>query len=354
MKKRVWISYFILAFLCFGLLNFKLQRLEKIRGPFFGFEELFAAASKDAKGLELAELKSENMHLKSQLDEVKGYLLSEDHVESIFQKCIKYENDYDLEFSAYYKRRLDGVAELLSHAKWQVTANVIYREPSNWSSAIWVDAGETHNKMYKKKIIAVDSPVIFGDHLVGVVEKVDKYKSLVRLITDSRVTPSVRCVRGYEQDAYIKNHMMRLKEVLSLQDGKYAPLENALALQIDNFNGEEQTDFLGKGYVSGSSHPIWRGRSLCLQGTGFNYNFGDDEGAPQSLHENSKIPLFQKGDVLLTTGMDGVFPANLLVAFVTKVFPMKEGAVSCDLQAKISLPEFIDLRKVTILPPLPK
>jgi cell shape-determining protein MreC len=50
--------------------------------------------------------------------------------------------------------------------------------------------------------------------------------------------------------------------------------------------------------------------------------------------------------------MDGVFPKGLLVAFVSDVTSMKEGAVSCELKAKICLPEFSDLRKVTILPPL--
>lgn len=354
MKKRVGSSYFLLAFLCFSLLNFRFSFIEKIRGPFFGFEELFAAKTIDPITLELSELKAENLQLKSRLNEVQGYLLSEDHIEGIYNKCVKYEaTTDDVLFSSFYQRRLNHLIDFLSAAKWQVTANVIYREPANWSSALWVDTGSFENKKFGKEVVAVNSPVIFGEHLIGVIEKVEKNKSLVRLITDSRVAPSVRCVRGYEQNALIRAHLQKLKELLSVQnDDRYATLINELGSQIIALENEGQTEFLAKGILTGSSNPIWRSRSLLLHGIGFNYDFGDEEGPPRTLHETSDIPLFQRGDALLTTGMDGVFPPGLLVAFVTEVVPMKEGAVSCDLKAKISLPEFSDLTKVTILPPI--
>jgi rod shape-determining protein MreC len=352
MKKRASFSYFVLALLCFSLLNFRFSFIENIRGPFFGFEELFAARATDQSAMEIAELKAENLHLKQQLSDVKTYLQSEDYLENLLKKCAYYENDTPSNFSTYYKRRLDETIDYLNIAKWQVSANVIYREPSNWGSSVWVDVGQVHNKMYRQKIIAIDSPVILGDHLIGVVEKVDKHKSLVRLITDSKISPSVRCVRGHEQDILLKNSMHKLIDVLSLQEGdKYAHVIKALSEEV-KLSGDDQSQFLAKGVLHGSSHPVWRSRSLELQGVGFNYDFGDQEGAPRLLHEESKSALFQKGDALLTTGMDGVFPPNLLVAFVSEVKPLKEGAVSCDLKAKIALPEFSDLRKVTILPPI--
>ncbi|MCH9617542.1 MAG: hypothetical protein SP4CHLAM5_06670 [Chlamydiia bacterium] len=346
-------SYFLLAFICFSLLNFHFSFIEKIRGPFFGFEELFAAKTIDPIALEISELKAENLQLKSQLNEVQGYLLSVDHIEDIYKKCVKYETASDSLFSSFYQRRLNHLIDFLSSSRWQITANVIYREPANWSSALWVDVGLSDNKKLGKEVVAINSPVIFGDHLIGVIEKVEKNKSLVRLITDSRVAPSVRCVRGYEQHALIRNHLERVKELLALQsDSRYKYLLEELDAQITLLNQEGQTAFLAKGILCGSSNPIWRSRSHILRGVGFNYDFGDEEGPPRSLHENAGTPLFQKGDALLTTGMDGVFPAGLLAAFVTEVTPMKEGAVSCDLKAKISLPEFADLTKVTILPPI--
>ncbi|MCH9621170.1 MAG: hypothetical protein S4CHLAM20_05870 [Chlamydiia bacterium] len=354
MKKRAGFSYFILAFLCFCLLNFRFSFLENMRGPFLGFEELFAARPKDQKSIELSELKAENLHLREQIEEVKTYLQSEDYLEAIFKKCLYYETDTPSNYSSYFKRRLDQFVSYLNVAKWQVPANVIYREPANWGSSIWVDVGEMQNKVYKKKIVAVDSPVIFGDQLIGVIEKVDKHKSLVRLITDSKVSPSVRCVRGAESQVLLKNSCLKLRELLSLNEkNEYKSLIKAIDDQLEQFD-ETLTDYLAKGFLQGSSHPIWRSRSNELQGIGFNYDFADDEGAPRLLHETNKVPLFQKGDALLTTGMDGVFPANLLVAYVSKVEPLKEGAVSCELKAKITLPEFSDLRKVTILPPVHK
>ncbi len=353
MKKRAWFSYFILAILCFSLLNFKYPFILALRGPIFGFEELFAASSIDLKDLEISELKAENLHLKEQIEAATSYLLSADHIETIYKKCTKYENENAEEFSSFYTRRLDETVSLLKQTKWMVPCNVIYRDPSNWSSAIWVDVGSLQNKLYKKEIIAVDSPVIFGNQLIGVVEKVEKTKSLVRLITDSTISPSVRCVRGYEQKAHIHNYCKHLRDLLQIEDlDTNKSLIEELDHTISSFNDNEQSFYLAKGYTMGSSHPIWRGRSLTLQGIGFNYDFGDDEGAPKSIHDATNIPLFQKGDVLLTTGLDGVFPSGLLVAFVTEVFSLKEGAVSCELQAKIALPEFSDLSKVTILPPM--
>jgi len=353
MKKRTWLSYFLLGIFCFALLNFQPRFLLRFQGPFFGFEELFAASFIDPKTLEISDLQKENAHLKKQIEAATAFLLSSDHIEKIYKKCSAYEVANKEAFSSFYARRLEEMVLFLNQAKWQIPCNVIYRDPANWSSAIWVDVGSKDNALYKREIIAINSPVIFGNQLVGVVEKVEKGKSLVRLITDSRVNPAVRCVRGGEQKAYIHNACKQLKDLLQIHgDTLYSGVIDQLDTLISSFNNEDQSYYLAKGYMMGSSTPIWRSRSLTLQGVGFNYDFGDEEGPPKSIHDPSQIPLFQKGDLLLTTGLDGVFPSGLVVGYVKEVFPLKEGAVSCDLEAKIPLPEFSDLRKVTILPPM--
>jgi rod shape-determining protein MreC len=353
MKQRASLSYFLLAVGFFLLLNVKFDSLEKIRGPFFGFEELFAFSSVDSKLVELAELKAENLHLKEQMEEVKAYLLSEDHIEEICAKCLTYSKGEESHYSAFYRRKLEELINFINISKWQITANVIYREPGSWSSAIWIDVGSVKNKILNKTIVAVDSPVVFGDYLIGVVERVGKYKSLVRLITDSKIAPSVRCVRGDQQLCYINNRCKKLSELLELfPKESYQNLQKALKEQINEYKKDGVTNYYAKGILHGSSNPIWRSRSQTLTGVGFNYDFGDEQGAPKSLHEQLQEPLFQKGDALITTGMDGVFPPNLLVAFVSDISPLREGDVSCNLKAKIALDEFSDLRKVTVLPPI--
>ena len=355
MKKRIWLSYFILAFLFFIYTNMHFQSIENIRGPFFGFEDLFASSTHDQKSITIASLKSENIHLKKQIEEAKKYLSSEEHIESIHNKCLRYDQSDLGEFSSYYKRRLNQMINYLSLSKWQLSANIIYREPANWNSAIWIDIGTESNTELQTDIVAINSPVIIGEHLIGLIEKVDKHKSLVRLITDSRVTPSVRCVRGGEQESMIKNYCIKLKDILSIyNDHDFHPLIKRLDEQISKFDIDGHTQYLGKGYLVGTSHPIWRSRSLLLNGYGFNYNYGDEEGPPKFLYEDLSSPLFQKGDALLTTGMDGIFPPNLLVGFVETVSKLKEGAVTCELKAMISYPEFSDMTQVTVLPPVDK
>ena len=353
MKKWAGLSYFFLALFLFVLFNVKFERLEKIRGPFFGFEELFAISSTDSKLVELSELKTENLHLKEQMEEVKSFLLSEDHIEEMCARCIAFSEEEPSRYSSFYRRKLEELINFLNVSKYQVGANVIYREPASWSSAIWVDVGSAKNKLLDKTIVAVDSPVVIGDYLIGVIEKVEKNKSLVRLITDSKIAPSVRCVRGDNQASFVYNRCKKLHELLSLfQQEKYSILKKALENQIEGYKEEGISSFYAKGILNGSSNPLWRCRSQTLQGTGFNYDFGDEEGPPRSLHEQLEEPLFEIGDALLTTGMDGVFPPGLIVAFVSEISPLKEGDVSCNLKAKIALEEFSDLRRVTILPPI--
>ena len=49
---------------------------------------------------------------------------------------------------------------------------MVFREPSSWSSAFWIDVGERQNKALGKNIVAKNSPVLFGTSIVGVVEYV--------------------------------------------------------------------------------------------------------------------------------------------------------------------------------------
>lgn len=355
MRKKEVFSYFILAISIFFLLNVRLQFVEKMRGPFFGFEDLFAAKSHDEQLVEISTLKTENIQLKNQLSLVQNYLSSMDHIEDIYSKCESYSESTDEEFSTFYKKRLNQTLTHLNLVKWQVSANVIYRDPANWSSAIWVDVGSDQNTLLGKEVICENSPVVLGDQLIGVIEQVGKSKSKVRLITDAKLTPSVRCIRGFEQKRMLVNYCRKIKDVLAIDNSTAAQnLALAMTEYVKKYKEPSETKYLAKGYVQGSAAPIWRSRSLVLQGKGFNYDFGDEENAPISIHTEEGKNLFQPGDFLCTSGMDGVFPPNLLVGVVTHIRSLEEGAVACDLQAEIILPEYNNLQNVTILPPICK
>jgi cell shape-determining protein MreC len=64
------------------------------------------------------------------------------------------------------------------------------------------------------------------------------------------------------------------------------------------------------------------------------------------------MQLVQKGDILVTTGMDGIFPAGLRTGQVSKVFPLREGASAYDLDAVSLIENFDSISYVTVLPPI--
>lgn len=199
------------------------------------------------------------------------------------------------------KKQVEGYAEvrdLLDLDMKALPAKVIFREPDSWSSVLWINVG-IRNK------VAVGSPVMLGPSIIGVVEYVEEKTSKVRLVTDPNLTPSVRAVRG--------------------------------------------DSFLAKGELRGSVHPLWRMKSHILKGVGFNYDFPDEKGAPRDLRSGD---ILKVGDLLVTTGYDGIFPAGLEVGIVTKVEPLREGACSYNLEAHLSAGNLDDLNYLLVLPPL--
>ena len=165
-------------------------------------------------------------------------------------------------------------------------------------SSLWVNVGEEDNRVLGRGVIAKNSPVVSGGALVGVVDYVGKRQSRVRLITDSGLSPSVCAMRGGG------NH-------------------------------------LAKGELHGSSAPLWRSRSLQLKGIGFHFDSGDQQGGS-----------LQEGDLLVTTGLDGVFPPDLLVGRVVKVSATRPGGYAFDIEALAAATNLNDLQTLFVLPPL--
>jgi len=187
-------------------------------------------------------------------------------------------------------------------------ARVLYRSPVFWSHFFIIDAGEDLK-------VAKGSPVVSQGSLVGVVDYVGKKMSKVRLLSDEGLQPSVRSVRGKEEQLY-----------------------------------------LAKGILQGKSQPLWRSANVELKGIGFNYDFSDDAGPARDLltgkatESDPTIPLVKTGDLLVTSGLDGVFPEGIPVAYVKSVEKLKEGDFYFTLKATPCVHNFNNLTDVFVLP----
>lgn len=255
------------------------------------------------------------------------------------------------EVRSFFQSRL--APSFLSSKKqdsYGLTASVIFRQPSSWGSTFWINVG-------KRDAIEENSPVVVGDAVVGVVEEVKEKKSRVRLITDQALCLSVRAVRGGVQNRLLYQELIFVQELLQ----ERPDLENAkeLAALLASFQEQldvEETDlYLAKGEVHGSSAPLWRMLGQTLKGEGFNYDFSDEKGAARDLRTGADqsgyaAPLIKVGDLLLTTGMDGIFPPDLKVGIVTSIYPLHEGGCSYSLEAKPLAPNLNTLSEVIVLP----
>jgi cell shape-determining protein MreC len=256
-----------------------------------------------AKELEMLRLENHQLHSQVKLlkAELKLDLLVKEQENLLMQ---------NKESDPYAKRRKEELfrqLELYAHA---ITARVIFRENTAWKSCIWVNVGEETNQRLQTRLIEKNSPVVLGKTVVGLVDYVGEKRSKIRLLTDRAVTPSVRIVRLREE--------------------------------------QRRNVYLAKGQTRGASSPLWRSYGITLQGVGFNYDFEDVEGLRRPLSE----PLIQEGDLVMTTGMDGLFPAALHIGKVSKVYPLKEGSSSYEADICSFVETFDDLEFVTILPAL--
>lgn len=315
--------------------------------------------------LEMQRLEMENQLLKAQIENVREWLLYDDRIQEQTQRYNNLTQAAMNDAGAFFKRRSEELSQALDVQSCSLAARVIFREPSSWGSTFWINVGEKDNEKVGKKIIGKNSPVLMGTSVIGVVEYVGSGQSRVRLITDSGLVPSVRAVRGNEQNRYLLEHLEPLMFALDLREDLFASkeersaaahmlyrLKNALAAQSGDY-------YLAKGELRGTSHPLWRSRSPVLKGIGFNYDFSDEEGPardlrsgePYATRKGEKLQLLRTGDLLVTTGMDGIFPPGFRVAIVSSVQTLKEGASSYEIQAISTAGNFDELTHVFVLSP---
>ncbi len=260
---------------------------------------------------ELEMMRLENYQLKAQVAQLSAELNLEKVIQDQSSQLMQMT-----ESDAYAQRRKAEIfrqLELYSHA---ITARVIFRESGSWKSSVWVNVGEETNKRLSTRLVEKNSPVVLGTTIVGLVDYVGKHRSRVRLITDPTIAPSIRVVRG-----------------------------------------EEKAVFLAKGELQGTRYPVWRSRGTHFKGVGFNYDFDDVEGPARHLRTGKisatakdSIPLILPGDSIVTTGMDGLFPAGLRIGSVSKVHPLKEGSSSYEADILSPIENFETIQFLTVLP----
>ena len=325
----------------------------------------------DAQGPrgKLEQLTSENERLKTQIETLKEWIVSEGRREEELNRLLwlRGQEGNEHEKSSFYQRRASELAKLIEMQMQAVPAKVIFREPISWSSSLWLGVGTRDNDALGMKIIAIDSPVVVGSSLVGVVEQVQRTKCRVRLITDSGLVPSVRALRGGEHSRVLAEQLTALKTTLEIQTELQgcSSLEKKMLELIERMRSEWvdtcESAFLAKGELFGSSTPLWRSRGNLLRGVGFNYDFSDVEGPARNLRTGASLdgtsgalPLLRGGDLLVTTGFDGIFPPGLQVARVTEIGRLREGASSYELTAEPLAPNLDYLETVFVLPPIEK
>lgn len=366
-------SYLVLASLLSFLWILPKSFTEKLREGFvnIGSHLHDNKPSHESDSLSLEQLKLENMLLSQQIQEIKDYLDSSEFLEEQGSKLEKIQEQEvqtkDPRELAFFKRREKHLLERLNHHMHALTAKVVYKDPAFWSSFFWIDVGQEDNKVLEYEVIALNSPVVKGNNLVGVVDYVGKKRSRVRLITDASVCISVRVLRGAEQNALLLQQLSSVMQNLKFcrtvffSDEEQESTLNILKHLQDNIKTSVHDRYLAKGELRGSSEPLWRTRQPLLKGVGFNYDYEDEEGPARDLRTglilNKKLGinpevLLKEGDLLVTTGMDGIFQEGLHVAIIEKVEPLEEGAITYDLQAKSTLPYLHEVSRVSVLPPL--
>ena len=319
--------------------------------------------------LETESLIQENELLREQIDTLREWIVSDDRLDQLSHKLaqVKKQEEADPLLKTFFQRRNQELITQLDLHLHSLPAKVIFRDPSAWNSHVWINVGTKQNQLLKREVVAKNSPVVIGTSLVGVVEVVEEKRSLVRLITDAELVPSVRAVRGREQNLFLWERLdelassLQVREDLFASEAKKDELLHSLGQLKEALNRPSPDQYLAKGELHGTSHPLWRGRSAILKGVGFNYDFADEEGPARDLRSGTPIgasfnteslPLLRVGDLLITTGLDGIFPAGLSVATITRILPLREGGCTYELEAKATINNFDTLSHVTVLAPL--
>lgn len=253
--------------------------------------------------------------------------------------------------------------DLLQSREEAIAARLLYRSAALWDTTLWIDVGEEDVSPEK---LAPGSAVVVGNALVGLVDYVGKRQSRVRLLTDASLVTAVRAVRGASESYRLLPLVDEVSRSLKggepfleeRERGQLLALLEKLALRLRS--GAVDATYLAKGELRGSGAPLRHALSPRLVGVGFNYDFADEEGLARDLRsgrpfgapfDTPATPLLRVGDLLVTSGLDGLFPPDLEVARITTLYPLGEGDTHYHLEAVPAAGNLFDLEILYVLPP---
>lgn len=235
------------------------------------------------------------------------------------------------------RRRAREIRTRLSAELRSEPARILCRDPAPWGQTVWIERRPN-------SAIHRDSPVLVSGVLVGIVDWISRDRARVRLLTDPTVVPAVRVMRGGAQDRALLETAQSLRAQLSARPDLGDEWTARLDPMINRLKPRLEEEYGAKGELCGALLKGWRGGTPLLNGVGFNYDFADEEG------ERSVKSSVQTGDLLITSGFDGIFPAGLRVATVETVETVGRGPLQ--VKARSLVPDWANLGSVTVLPPL--
>lgn len=215
--------------------------------------------------------------------------------------------DYRLEQLEMERARLKAELELAGLPNPTLEshlARVIGRDPL-CPHTLWIDAG-TNNCSFIEKF----SPICIGPHALGLVEEVGRYRSKVRLLSDPKVGAHVCAGKTESLARHYVNELTALT-----QDPVVQSALELVAKKIERKSEEKLATAQLNGF---DKHSRFTGD--VIQGH------------------------FKPGDLLVTSGYDGIFPAGLFVGRITKAQHASE-----KIEAKPCYP-YHSLRALFVLP----
>lgn len=327
---------------------------------------LFDEPAKES--VENKQLLLENELLKAQSKGVYDWLTFDQRIDEQVERLKILEKGpvNETYWKSFFQRRSEELRKILEIELQAVPAKIVFRDPASWNSQIWINIGENLNQTLGHLVIGKNSPVVVGDAVVGIVEYVGKKFSRIRLITDAHLSLAVRAARGSELDRFLALKCKDLQESLEKREDLLEKGDKELFFTLLKevqlaLNLKKADYYLAKGEIHGALTPEYRTSSNCLQGKGFNYDFADAEGPARDLKTGNVLekdfgflnqPMIQTGDLLVTTGLDGVFPAGLKAGLVDKVEPLEEAGFAYEITAHPALASLSDLTVVFVMPPL--